>query len=211
VTEPRPIEPADADPAADVIGRAFRDDPGTVHIEPDPSLRDSRLTPFFRLNARIAAAFGNGFVVGAPIVAVVLLSRHPAPPGQEEPEVGAESLLRNIPAGTRERAGPMVDAINGFHADAITDAHWYIEFLATDPLHQGQGLATQLLDAVHDQADAEDLPTALLTFLDSNVRFYERRGYAVIGERDYLGELHLWAMRREPAIRREPGVRRRSP
>ena len=196
MTEVRRIPPELADEAAEVIVRSFHDDPGAIHVEPDPDRRADTVRPFFRFSARLAAAHGDGFVIGRPIAAVALISRQPVPTSQADPDVGAEALLRAIPETARVRALAMVEEITGFHHELLGEPHWFVGFLATDPERQARGYGTRLLDEIHDIADQDRVPTWLTTFLARNVTFYEGRGYETVAERDYLDAFHVWAMRR---------------
>ena len=81
---------------------------------------------------------------------------------------------------------------------------WYLGILATHPDWQRQGLASAVLGPVLELADADGLPSALLTATPENVAFYRRHGFTVHAEADVPalpGEQagpHVWTLRREP-------------
>jgi hypothetical protein len=55
------------------------------------------------------------------------------------------------------------------------------------------------LSPIHEQADRESIPCYLETMVIDNVRFYEKRGFAVVDSGvTSVGEVPFWAMRREP-------------
>jgi GNAT superfamily N-acetyltransferase len=81
---------------------------------------------------------------------------------------------------------------------------WYLGILATQPDWQAQGLGSAVLGPVLELADADGLPSSLLTATPENVAFYRRHGFTVHAEADVPGlpgeaaGPHVWTLRREP-------------
>ena len=73
--------------------------------------------------------------------------------------------------------------------------------MAVDAGLQGLGIGSQLLARYAERADAAGEVTYLETDKASNVRFYERFGFAVVGELDVLG-VPNWFLRRAPGAGR---------
>lgn len=77
--------------------------------------------------------------------------------------------------------------------------HHYLSYLATLPVHQSQGVGTELLRHVLDEVDRAGVPAYLIASNKDTSEFYERFGYEQWG-----GPLHLpdgptmWPMRRGP-------------
>ena len=89
-----------------------------------------------------------------------------------------------------ERWGPeagqrllaMVGELDAQH-DRLTDGpHLRLEFFGVVPSHQRTGIGGALIEHGHGRADTLGLPCYLETFTEQNVRYYERRGYRVVGE-----------------------------
>ena len=69
----------------------------------------------------------------------------------------------------------------------------------TDPDHQGQGLASAVMQPVLTRCDAEGVPAYLESTKERNVGFYEGHGFVVRSEEQIpLGGPQLWLMWREP-------------
>ena len=88
------------------------------------------------------------------------------------------------------------------------EPHWYLAVLGTDPAHWGQGVGSALVRHVLDDPANGGQAAYLETETESNVPFYERHGFQVVGELDVpRGGPHLWLMWRDPP---NPSDRRRS-
>jgi ribosomal protein S18 acetylase RimI-like enzyme len=94
----------------------------------------------------------------------------------------------------------MVGELERQHDRLIGVPHRRLEFLAVDPGRQGSGIGSALADHGHAIADELGLPCYLETFTESNVRFYERRGYRIIDEFPVGAGVAVYAMLR-PARR----------
>ena len=77
--------------------------------------------------------------------------------------------------------------------------HWYLDLLGTAPDAQGRGLGSALLRELRERVDVEGASSYLETDRSANLPFYERAGYAVLGEERVLG-VRVWPMWR-PAAR----------
>lgn len=78
-------------------------------------------------------------------------------------------------------------AITGKLSEAMAahrpdEPHWYLGILGTHPDHQNQGLGSQVLKAMLDEADALGLPTFLESSNPRNYGFYQRHGYTAAQE-----------------------------
>ena len=74
----------------------------------------------------------------------------------------------------------MVGEIERQQAELTDGPHLRLEFYGVLPERQGTGLGSALIEHGHGRADALGLPCYLETFSTTNVRFYEKRGYAVV-------------------------------
>lgn len=189
--------------AGDVLGIALVDDPLAQYLAPDPP----RTLSVQRLLARagIERALERGDRVdgiGNPILGVALWRRRPPiadaaaernqPPSAARLE--AQSLLG--PEGL-ERAEAFGQAMRRLRERARPDRHIYLDSLGVLKEHRRQGLATALLNAGHEWADAEGLPCFLDTLTDENVAFYRGRGYEVVADEPVPdADFRIVAMRR---------------
>lgn len=83
-------------------------------------------------------------------------------------------------------------------ASHVTHPHVYLWFLGVLPSRHGAGFGRALLAELHADSDAAALPTYLETATESNVAFYERGGYACVGEIEMPSGPTMWRMERPP-------------
>jgi GNAT superfamily N-acetyltransferase len=188
--------------AAALLARAFREDPGHVHLYPDPAARERALPHEFAAACRdgiglghVQAASAGGRLAG---VAVWL------PPGGYPMTIRRQ--LRVVPDAARLcLASPGSFARLVRYGSAVERAHppqpyWYLEVLGVEPALQGLGIGTRLLRPVLDAADRARLPCYLETDTEANVRWYRGRGFEVRAADLELspGGPPFWTMLRPP-------------
>lgn len=83
-----------------------------------------------------------------------------------------------------------------------TVPHWYLSLLATDPMAQGRGIGTVLLDPVLARCDTDGVPAYTETQKPENVAWYGRRGFAVVEEIRYGEAPPVWRLWRAPVDRK---------
>ena len=181
----RAAAPNDVDACANVLARAFQDDPGAIVFDPDPARRAEMLPGFFR--AFVAASLAEDadlVVAGDPIEGIASWfgpDRH-GPSGPAMAANGFEDVLERWGPEVGERMLRMTGEIERQHERLITGQHFRLEFFGVDPSRQGSGIGSALIEHGHRIADEFGLPCYLETFTEPNVRYYERRGYRIVGE-----------------------------
>jgi ribosomal protein S18 acetylase RimI-like enzyme len=180
---------------ARVQARAFFDDPLQVWALPDHSTRLATLEQIFALLCRYSSVpAGESYTDATRACAAFWV-----PPGGFVPD-------RDAAAGMAPVIDLLGDAIDRFReaedlmrAHRPPDVHFYLQGLGTDPPRQGEGLGTAVLQPVLQRCDRDELPAYLETTKESNVGFYERRGFTVVGRaRVPLDGPRMWFMWREP-------------
>lgn len=186
--------PSDIDEAVGCLAAAFAQDPITGFLlQPGPGYR-VRVTQFFSLlmRARIALKMPVFVARGSD--------------GIDGATMGYSTVQSEWPTGLSEEWGHFENAIPGM-ADrmAIYDEiatkykppapHYYLGVIGTDPTLQGSGIGTQLLRSFCEVSASDPLSSGvyLETAQASNLRFYERAGFAETG-RGSLGDATLWCM-----------------
>jgi ribosomal protein S18 acetylase RimI-like enzyme len=201
--EIRDIRPDDLDAAAEVLARAFQDDPGALIVEPDPALRHHADRTLFAPVVRWAIPFGRTLVAVAPQGSIVGVATF-VPAGHataNDEEMVAAGLLEAVAAvpEAAARMAPMVGYLEELHARAIEGPHARLDFFGVDPDAQGSGIGGRLIDAGHATIDANGERCYLETFTTKNVVFYEKRGYRVVIDGTVPGtETPVWGLVREP-------------
>jgi ribosomal protein S18 acetylase RimI-like enzyme len=180
----RRATPADVERCTDILTRAFHDDPGTLIFEPNPDRRRAIMPWFFRMFLLAGLADGGEIVVPGDEVSGVASWFGPDRHGPSDPAMEAAGLAAVVAAfgpAAAARMAAMVAEIETQHARRMPEPHFRLDFFGVDPDRQGAGIGTLLMTHGHEIADREGLPCYLETFAESNVRYYERRGYAVTG------------------------------
>ena len=203
-TPVRPATPGDLDACANVLARAFHDDPGAVICDPDPDGRSAHLPGFFRSFLAASLDGGGDLVVAGEPVAGLACWFGPDRHGPSE-----DAMLANGLADALGRWGPeasarlvaMTGELERQHERLIAGPHFRLDFFGVDPDVQGKGIGSALIEHGHAIADAQNLPCYLETFTQPNVRYYKRRDYAVIDEYLVGDGVPVYAMVRPPQVR----------
>jgi len=195
------LDASHADAASATLGAAFFDDPLLLIVAPDEATR-RRWAPWF-MSLPLQYGLRWGEVWGTDHVSAVAVW---VPP--DSGKMGLGRMLRlglaRMPfrlgmAGTR-RFMQAISTTEPFHK-AVHGPHWYLVAVGARPEAQGQGLGSALVEVGTSRADAAGVPCYLETGTQSNIDFYTKRGFDVVGQTDFDGHT-LTGMVRQP--RRRP-------
>ncbi len=187
--------------AGGVIARAFVGESVWDWVLPDAASQLKKLDAVMVAWCRYGYLFAEAYTAADPGVGAAVWL--PPDPGDSTPEREAAAGYGRFvelfgEEGTR-RLGILMDNLDELHHRHMTSAHWYLWVIGVDPLRQGQGIGSALMQPVFQQADRAGQPCFLETHSASNVRFYQRHGFAVIAETDLPeGGPHFWLMVRPP-------------
>jgi len=194
--------PEDFGPLAEVLARAFYDDPVTAWFYPDDARRLRHGRRFFSIRLRQLAGHGLIFTNDERSGAALW-----APPGHWREDFRQSlRMLPMLPVLLPHivRSTQAVREIERRHPVA---PHYYLSVVGTDPDKQGGGIASALLAPMLHRCDESGTAAYLESSKESNLSFYARHGFAV-RERIELPEgPPLWLMWREPDHRRPAGRR----
>ncbi len=186
---------------ADVLARAFVDDPMFVALAPHDDRMQDRLRSMFTGVLKYVSHDLSDTLTTADRDGVAVWN----PPGYKGPR-GLDGL-RMLPhmAGLTgwRRIQRMMSALNQLdrrHAHLVPEPHWYLLALAVAPGRQGRGIGSALMRPMLERCDLDGLPAYLETATPRNLPLYERHGFAIVAEVS-LGKpgVPVWLMRREPA------------
>ncbi|MGW6885052.1 GNAT family N-acetyltransferase [Streptomyces goshikiensis] len=197
VLEIRQADQSDRDAVARLLDVAFREDPVSGWVFPDPEHRAAVHGKFLGVFVDVALEEGriDCAVDGS---AAALWLRVPA----GDPD--AEAAEDEVPARMRAAADPdnerceLVGRLTGaVHPTA--EEHEYLLMIAVAPGRQGEGLGTELMRPVLERCDREGLPAYLEASSERSKVLYERLGWEVTGEPVRLPDGPLmWPMWRKP-------------
>jgi len=186
--------------AGEVLAQALADDPFCVHAQRDVDARQRQFAWFFaqlvREGVREKCAFAHG-ARGRPDGVAVWQRREAEETDREAPGEPAELEQRLGPAAYARFAA--YRQFEEVHRQCVAGPHLYLAVVGVRPGFQGRGIGGALLAPVLLLADEEGLPCYLETFVSSNVRFFEHRGFEVAaGGAHVESRIPFWAMTREP-------------
>jgi ribosomal protein S18 acetylase RimI-like enzyme len=190
--------------AAEVLARAFLNDPMSRYLVPDEAKRARLLPIFFSIQVRYCLRYGEVYGTRGLDGAACWLS-----PGATSPTLGrlARTALRipgirrvpfELGASGLRRYMDAERYSGAIHERAAPGPHWYLWLIGVEPACQGKGIGGALMQPVLARASAEGVPCYLETNNAANVAFYEKHGFRVVsdGEVPRRG-LRVWAMLRK--------------
>ncbi len=140
--------------------------------------------------AEVLGAFTDGRLVGVSAA---------APPGECKP-AGAENLRMLSAVLPAAGLAGTLRVIRWFRAWGRHDpvaAHWHVGPVGVEPHAQGQGFGSMLIGRFCRRMDSQGAAAYLETERATNVSFYERFGFQVVGQASILG-VENWFMWRDP-------------
>jgi GNAT superfamily N-acetyltransferase len=188
---------SDVEDVADVLVRAFEDDPLMMYLFKTAEGRRTKSRLFFVSDARRAIEKAKGRVDtnddGETKGGAIWFA-------PDQWRTGGMELLGQIPMLFRmgletPRALNVLNQVEKVHPK---EPHWYLAVLGTDPQYQGKGVGSALMAPVLSQCDEEGVPAYLESSKERNLPFYERHGFKVTTELKLKNGPSLWPMWRDP-------------
>lgn len=193
----RQVLAEDFGPLAELLARAFHDDPVTAWFYPDPVRRPRQARRFFAIRLRQLVRHRLSFTTADRAGAALW-----TPPGRwRDGLLASLRMLPMLPA-LAPRIGQATRAVREIERHHPSAPHYYLSVLGTEPERQGEGIASALLAPVLRCCDEAGAAAYLESSREENLPFYARHGFAV-SERIELPEgPPLWLMWRQPPGRR---------
>ena len=185
---------ADIPAMADMLARAFHEDPIVDWVFQDESARPKYARRFFAGRARVLIGQREIYTVDG-VAAAAMWAR---PDEWRDPPLRALKELAILVPGVGRRAARVIRGLVQVEARHPKPPHWYRAVLGTDPSRQGEGLATRLLSGVLEDCDRDEVPAYLETGTERNVAFYNRHGFKVTEELRLPKGPPIWLMWRDP-------------
>ncbi|MGE3269356.1 MAG: GNAT family N-acetyltransferase [Chloroflexota bacterium] len=198
--EIRQLHRAEVSPAAEMLARAFAQDPLTALLAPDPARREAKAQWYFSVVARYGLAFGEVWTVGNVDGAAIwwgpgAVTPSPARAAYAGFDEGEAVLGVDVWEQTLEIGWMVADV----HERAISEPHWYLNTLGVRPERQRAGLGRALLTSMLDRLDRERLPVYLDTGTAENVAYYQQHGFQLAAEdTDERTGVRIYGMCRTP-------------
>jgi ribosomal protein S18 acetylase RimI-like enzyme len=188
--------PADLDAIADALADAFHDDPVMTWLFGATAPRPMQYSrPYFRRESARHLRQNHVYTMdGAPGAALW------DPPGHWR--VPPADIAKMAPIMLRGIGPRTIKALRGLNriekAHASHPDHYYLAVLGTRVDQQGHGVASRLLAPVLATCDQEGIGAYLESSKESNLAYYRRHGFEVLGEVHFPKGPCVWPMWRDP-------------
>lgn len=169
---------ADVGRMAEMLGRAFRDDPLILHLLPEEQGRAAKLPKLFRLLLKLGMPYGACDLTEGFESAAVW-----RPPGKWHIPVwqyltNGPDFLTVFGLGAL-RVMATMDQIEKVHPSI---PHWYLQAIGTDPDKQGKGFGGVVMRHQLALIDSQNLPAYLESSKEKNIPIYASLGFELTGE-----------------------------
>ncbi len=210
---PVPLASHQVSEVADVLARAFYDDPFYMFVLSEDDERSRLLRWFMEGGARFSLMFGAAYTTdeGVQGSAAWLTPGNMEFTPERMAKAGLTSLIERVGAAAFGRFMSLIGYLQPLHDRDVPPDHYHLMILGVDPARQGRGVGSDLIQPILARADVERRLCYLETAKEINLTFYRKHGFEVVVEDVFPnGGPRFWTMRREPARPKgSPGIRRR--
>jgi GNAT superfamily N-acetyltransferase len=175
--------------AAQLVGRGMRDNPSNMRVFriPDREQRSIAMGRFFVPVLR--GLHQRGLVLGATLSSRLVGVCGVARPGYCQPDTIEKTTV--LPAALIGNPIttplPILNWADEWARRDPSEPHWHLGPVAVDPLLQGQGIGTAMLNAFCAIVDGTNAYAYLETDKHENVCLYQRFGFTVAESAEVLG------------------------
>ena len=174
-----------------VIMLAFATDPLTRWIYPDPHQYLRYFPDVVRLFGGNAFEHGTGYYVDAFSGAALWL-----PPNVHPREEEMRKLLQQtVPKQNQEDVFAVLEQMGCCHP---TEPHWYLPMIGVDPIQQGKGYGSALMQHALVPCDRENKLAYLESANPRNVPLYKRHGFETLATIQIGSSPPVFPMLRRP-------------
>jgi ribosomal protein S18 acetylase RimI-like enzyme len=189
-----------AEAAAELLARAFQNDPLFSYFFPGPEERAKKLPALFSLMVHRGLSEGVATAASDRLEAISIWF----PPDKSEASEwsgitsGALGMAVEVGLGAVSRMWRFSRNAERVRGRRAPSDHWVLQTVGVDPKLQGKGYGSALLRSQLKILDRHDTPCYLDTQSERNVPFYERLGFRVAQRSTLAGtEIVSWAMVRK--------------
>ena len=187
-------------PVAEMMARAFQDYPLMAYFFPDASERKNKSAHSFQSLIRYGLLYGEAYATSPNLEgATVWLpfeKTHRTLWRRIRSGLFWESFRAGKESAWKQRA--FNEHLIEIHKRCVPLESHYLQLIGVDPVHQGKGYASILLEAMFTRLDKERIPSFLETHSEKNVAIYQHHGFKVVEASEFPGSgLTTWAMLRD--------------
>ncbi len=186
--------------AAEIISRAFHDDPLYEYIIPDEFERKKYFPYLFKAYIWYCLHFGKVYASSPNLEGIALWvpSKFAYITPERSKECGDEVFFYMLGKKYLERLS-ITSHANDIHEQLVKEPHTYLLTIAIDPKFQRKGFGRKLLFPMMEYLDQNNLKCYLDTNKESNVLYYQKFEFNVLKEFEIENTgIMNWSMLRIP-------------
>ena len=199
------LKKSQAEVAANVLARAFENNPVCMAFFPDATKRLIQTYHLMRHSIRYCMRYGEVYTTSAKLEGICLWQLRDR---KEEREQASNSsriyenwnsfgLWLGLGKGL-ERVKSLYEYVFSTHDELMPMRHWYLYTIGVDPKFQGQGFGSHLIRIMLARIDKEQLLCYLDTNTEENVGLYEHFGFKIVRRYQIPGsDVINWSMVRK--------------
>jgi ribosomal protein S18 acetylase RimI-like enzyme len=182
---------SDEAPAIAVVVMAFSADPAVRWAWPDANQYLRHFPSFVRAFGGNAFPHESAYCLDGYAGAALWL-----PPAVHPDEDAMMTLLQRTGSEQAQKDGPaLFEQMGRYHPQ---EPHWYLPFIGVDPLQQGKGYGTVLMEHALIPCDRDHTLAYLESSNPKNIPFYERHGFELLGTIQVGTSPPIFPMLRKP-------------
>jgi GNAT superfamily N-acetyltransferase len=175
----------------DVLVRAFSTDPVAQWIWPDPQQYYMHFPSFVRVFGGKAFIHRSADYVDGYAGAALWLPPDVLP----DEDVLISIFQHSVSEQSQNNVFALFDQMGHYHP---SESHWYLPLMGVDPLKQGKGFGSALMQHALMRCDRDNQPAYLESSNSRNIPLYERFGFELLGTIQIGTSPHIFPMLRRP-------------
>lgn len=179
------ISSRDVDQAAEVCGRSFIDYPSNEYLIPKKRIRKEKMPHLQKFLMRYSLINSHIYSISKDLEGLIVFCRSDVKPVsmKEQRDIGGMGLINSIGLKTFLRYIKYSTwRENLYQKYKPEDTHINCGLLCVDPDFRKKGFGAMLIKEMINHADKEKLSILLSTHDKTNISFYKRFGFTLIGE-----------------------------
>lgn len=177
--------------AIDVVVLAFSADPAARWTWPDPRQYLTHFPRFVKAFGGKAFTHGSAYYIDGYAGAALWLP----PDVHPDEDVMTELLQRTASDRIQNDVFALLEEMGRYHP---SEPHWYLPLMGVDPLQQGKGLGSALMQHALIPCDRDHKLAYLESTNPKNIPLYERHGFELLGTIQVGASPPLFPMLRKP-------------
>ncbi|MHA2288748.1 MAG: GNAT family N-acetyltransferase [Promethearchaeota archaeon] len=171
--------------AGEVLGRALKDDPVSIWDIPDKEKRHAVMKHVFQMTSCLGVKYGETHATSPNLEGIGVWLPYINKEFKHIVNLGCiiKARVNKLGREASKRIAPIEEYSKRIHKEFAPGDHWYLQTLGVDPVHQGKGYGSLLMEYMLEKIDSSSpLPVFLETSTEINVKFYKRFRFEVVKE-----------------------------